>query len=71
MGEVIDLPVWTKLDIEADKVLEGAIGKLDSVLILGWTADGQFYAACNKADVREQVYMAHRFIAKEMRGDFE
>lgn len=70
MGEVIDFPGWTKVPLEADKVLSGALGKLEHVLILGVGKDGEIYASTSNPDSREWVYLCAQFQHKLFRGDF-
>lgn len=50
MGKVIELGCLTKLDIPADKVLEGAIGKMEGVVVLGWDKNDELYFASTYAD---------------------
>lgn len=50
LAPVVDLPCVTRHDIEVDKVLNGAVGKLKSVVVIGWEDDGPFYFASNHAD---------------------
>lgn len=45
MSNVIQLPCTTTVDIPPDTVLEGAIGKLETVVVIGWTHDGDLYVA--------------------------
>jgi hypothetical protein len=51
MGEVVDIADYggeTRLDIDPDKVLMGAVGHLGSVVVIGWDKDDQlFFAASN------------------------
>lgn len=50
-AKVIPLGCLTKLDVPADRVLDGAKGKLEGVLVLGFEEDGgEFYAASSYAD---------------------
>lgn len=51
MAVIINFTGVTKLDLPADRVLEGAKGRLDGVLVLGFDSeDGAFYAASSYAD---------------------
>ena len=47
MAEIIEMGGVTRLDIPADKVLKGAIGKLDQVVIVGIESDGKGYYAAS------------------------
>lgn len=50
MGDVIELGCITRLDLPADKVLEKAIGQLDSVVIMGYDKEGEEVFASSIAD---------------------
>jgi hypothetical protein len=50
MAEVHYLGGVTRLDLPADRVLDGAKNKLTGVLVLGYDKDGEFYAASSYAD---------------------
>jgi hypothetical protein len=51
LGEVVELPVITSLDLPAERVLNAAIKEdLDEVVIVGFDKDGDFYFASNKSD---------------------
>jgi len=50
MGELIQLGGVTKLNIPADRVLEGAKGQLEGVVLIGFDKQGQVYAASSYAD---------------------
>lgn len=59
MGEIVDFDGFTRLDIDPDRVLDQAIGKLDSVLLIGWEKgeDGRQYVASSTANGAELVWM--------------
>ena len=50
---VIPLGCVTRLDLPPDRVLEGAKDVLESVVVIGWDKDGEFYAASSIADGAE------------------
>lgn len=51
LAPVSILPVVTKLDIGVERVLNGALdAELDLVIVIGRTADGEFYFASSKSD---------------------
>lgn len=51
MGEVVDLPVITRLDLPPERILSAALSAgLESVVIAGFTKDGEFYGASSYAD---------------------
>lgn len=64
MGEVIDLPVATTVDIPADKILSAALGNLNDVLVIGLAKDGSFYSASSSADLTLANFLASKFIYK-------
>ena len=70
MSNVIELGGYTKLDIEPDKVLNGALGKLDQVLVLGVAKDGEFYTASSSGKLERATFMAAKFIHKVHAGDY-
>lgn len=50
MGEVVELSVITKLDLDPDRVLKKVLGKLTEVVIMGFDKDGDEYFASSVAD---------------------
>jgi hypothetical protein len=70
LGEVVELGGYTLLPIDPNKVLTGALDKLDYVLVLGWNKDGSMWSASSEGKMAEAVYIATRFIHKEMAGEF-
>lgn len=63
MGEVIDLPVVTRLDMNPDKVLEGAKGELEQVIVIGYDKEGEEYFASSIAGGPECLWLMERFKA--------
>ncbi len=59
-GKVVDFTGITTLDLNPDRLLEKAKGKLESVLILGLTTEGEEYFASSKADAEYPIYMVER-----------
>lgn len=57
MGNVIPLGGVTRLDLPVDRVLEGAKGKLDGIVILGWDKEGYRYFASSYADGGEVLWL--------------
>lgn len=57
MGDVIELGCITRLDLPADKVLENAIGKMDSVVIMGYNKEGEEVFASSIADGGEVLWL--------------
>lgn len=60
MGEVVNLGCVTRLDLPPDRILESAIDKLESVVIIGYDKDGQEYFASSIADGAEVVWLMER-----------
>lgn len=51
LAPVTTLPVITKLDINAQRVAQGALdAQLETIIVIGRTHDGEFYFVSNKAD---------------------
>ena len=55
---VVTLPVITRLDLDAERVLEGAINStLQSCIVLGYDADGEFYFSSTMADGGDALWL--------------
>lgn len=50
----------TRLNLDADVVLEAAIGKLTGVVIMGYDKDGERYFASSYADGGEVLWLAEK-----------
>lgn len=50
MAKIIPLNMVTRLDLPVDRVLESAKDKMENVVIMGWTEDGELYFASTFAD---------------------
>ena len=59
-GNVVEFTGITKLDLDPDRILEAAKGKMESVLIIGFTTEGAEYFASSKADAEYPIYMVER-----------
>ena len=70
MGEVVKLDCLTTLPIDPDDVLNGALGKLDRVLVIGYAKDGGFYTAASDGDMAQALWLATKFIHKLHAGDY-
>ena len=58
---IVDFPGVTRLDIPAERVLEWASKKdLKSVVVMGYTEDGDEYFASSIADGGEVVWLIER-----------
>lgn len=69
MGKVIPLGGVTKLDIDPDLVLENNKGELESVLIIGWTKDGELLTATSQADGGEVLWLMELCKKRLMKGN--
>ena len=49
-NNVIPLGNVTRLDVPVDRILDAAKGELQSVVVIGWDNEGEFYAASSIAD---------------------
>ncbi len=47
----------TKLDIDPDRVLKKAEGKLQGVVLMGYDKDGDFFAASSYADGGDVLWL--------------
>lgn len=56
-GNVIDFPGLTMADIDPDKVLNSAVGKLETVLVIGWDKNGEMHFASSKSDGRDALWL--------------
>lgn len=66
MGDVIDLNVYTLLDIDPDKVLEAAKGELSQVFVFGYDHEDQIYVAGSTSDMKEFLWALERARARLM-----
>lgn len=60
MSKVIPFTGITRLDIEPDLVLEGAKGKLEGVVVMGFDLEGNEYFASSYADGGTALWLAER-----------
>lgn len=55
---VVALPVITTLDIEPKRMLNAAMkSDLDSLVMIGFTQDGEFYFASNRGDAGTVMFL--------------
>lgn len=67
MSNVVDLNVITTLPLDPDRVLQGAVGKLDRVIVIGIDKDGEEYFASSEADGGTAVWDLERAKIKLLR----
>lgn len=61
MGTVIQLSIPTLADVDPDKVLEGAKGKLSCVLVAGFTDDGEVWLASSTGEPGTNLWLMEKF----------
>lgn len=60
MGDVIPIGGLTKLDLDADTMLDACKGKLDKLVIIGWSKDDEEYFASSITDGGEILWLLER-----------
>ena len=71
MDNIIPFNGHTTLDIDPEKVIDGASGKLSCVIVIGIEHDGANYYASSSGDMAKNILMIERFKFKCLNGDFE
>jgi hypothetical protein len=61
MSNVIPLGNITRLDLPPDRILEGAKERLESVVIIGYTNEGEEYFASSIADGGTVLWLMEKF----------
>ena len=61
-------PTETEGDVDVDKVLEAALGKLSAVIVIGWTESRGFYLALSQGALSENLILIE--ISKAMLMDY-
>lgn len=69
MGNVVNFTGVTKLDLPPDRMLESAVGKLEGVVLLGYTKDGEEYFASSYADGGDMLWLLERAKKALLSGD--
>lgn len=57
MSNIVKFTGITTVDIPPDTVLEGAMGKLESVLVVGWDHEGDLYVASTSSKPSEAAWL--------------
>jgi len=57
---VVEFGGITKLDLDPDRLLQKAMGRLSEVVIIGFDKDGGEYFAASKADAGDTLYHLDR-----------
>lgn len=60
MSNVVRLPCITSLDLEADVILDEAMGELKQVVIMGYDKDGNEYFASSVSDGGTVMWLMER-----------
>lgn len=60
MGDVVDLHCITRLEIPPHKVLDKVPRDLESVVIIGFDADGDLYFASSLPDSPNVIYLLEK-----------
>lgn len=50
----------TRLDFSPDMILSGALSVLDSVVVLGYDKDGEFFFSCSNADGADALWLMEK-----------
>jgi hypothetical protein len=61
MSNVTPLGCITRLDLPADRILDAAKGKLESIVIAAFDSDGNEYFASSVADGGTALWLIERF----------
>jgi hypothetical protein len=62
MGEVVTFPGITKLNVPPERILKKAIeADLESVIVSGFTKDGQLYCCSSVADGGNTLWLCEMF----------
>jgi len=64
LSNVVTLGCVTYLDLPADRILEGAAGKLESVVLCGWDKDGEPYFASSLAGGGDVLWLLEKCKAR-------
>lgn len=71
MGELKVLDILTSMDVDVDRVLNSAIGKLKSIIIIGEEHDGTKYFASSSGDGQWYAWLLQLALHKFYNGDFD
>jgi len=69
MGKLLHFTGETLVPIPPDQVLEGAKGKLDYVVVLGWTASGEVYVASSTSKLPDALWLIEQAKLELLDGD--
>ena len=60
MGKVVPLGNVTKLDLPPDQILEGMLGKLECLVVVGYDKEGQEFFSSSIADGGTVMWLLER-----------
>jgi len=60
MGEIVTLPVITRLDLDADRTLENHKGKIEGFVMVGYDKDGKEFFSSTYADGGKALWLLER-----------
>jgi len=60
MGNVVQLPVVTRLNLDADRTLENLAGKLEGFVLAGYDKDGNEFFSSTYADGGDALWLLKR-----------
>jgi len=69
MGNVIELPVKTTLDLDPDRVLEKNKGRFSGFIFAGYDKDGKYVFGSTYGDKLEILWLLERFRKELFEGD--
>jgi len=56
-GKLVYFNGVTRLDLPADRILENAPKEMQTAVVIGWDADGDFYFASSAADGADVLWL--------------
>lgn len=69
MAEIVEFPITTGR-VDPDDVLEAPKGRLEDVIVVGWTKDGDFYLACSTGELRDLLFLS-KLLDKELMEELD
>lgn len=60
MSNVVELPVVTRLNLDADRTLQNCVGKLQGFVIVGYDKEGAEFFSSTYADGGDALWLLER-----------
>lgn len=60
LRNVVSGPFVSRIDTQPDRILQGAVGKLQTVIVIGYDLDGEEYYASSIADGPNALWLIRR-----------